>query len=145
MASKGVVNINTASQEELRSIRDIGEQRAKIILNARAEKGKLTLEDLKTLQGLPSTIWDPLVAAGKIIFENPVEEDPVEKIQEEMDKIRKDLETKLFILEQDKQQHNMNTKIKLKPGGANAKEGRRVANLCYPVSRTKGPIRDRIT
>ena len=114
MASKGVVNINTASQEELRSIRDIGEQRAKIILNARAEKGKLTLEDLKTLQGLPSTIWDPLVAAGKIIFETPVEEDPVEKIQEEMDKIRKDLETKLFILEQEKTTAQYEHKNKIK-------------------------------
>ncbi|CAC5414640.1 comEA [Mytilus coruscus] len=70
-----VVNINTASKEELITIKDIGEARAKIIIAARTDKGKLTLEDLKLIQGLPNTMWDPLVAAGRIIFENTEEVD----------------------------------------------------------------------
>jgi hypothetical protein len=38
------------------SIKDIGEQRSKIIIKARTEKGKLTLEDIKLIPGLPNTL-----------------------------------------------------------------------------------------
>ena len=95
MAS-GVININTATQEQLMSIKDIGEQRSKIIIKARTEKGKLTLEDIKLIPGLPNTLWDPLVATGKIIFETEkVVEETVEKhVEEEINKIKKDFETK---------------------------------------------------
>ncbi|VDI12067.1 Hypothetical predicted protein [Mytilus galloprovincialis] len=72
-----VVNITTPSKEELITIKDIGEARAKLIIDARTDKGKLTLEDLKLIQGLPNTMWDPLVAAGRIIFEQTEEVDEI--------------------------------------------------------------------
>ena len=115
MSKKGPININTASQEDLMTIKDIGEQRAKIIIKARTEKegNKLTLEDLKSTPGLPSTIWDTLYATGKIIFEEP-EVEPPKDYDAEIQKLRKDYETKLFILEQEKKtmQHEHNNEVK---------------------------------
>ncbi|CAC5396880.1 unnamed protein product [Mytilus coruscus] len=59
------ININTATKEELMGIRDIGEARANLIIKARKIKGTLTLEDLKMIEGVPNTIWDPLIRKYK--------------------------------------------------------------------------------
>ncbi|CAG2255378.1 unnamed protein product [Mytilus edulis] len=127
-----VVNINTASKEELITIKDIGEARAKLIIDARTDKGKLTLEDLKLIQGLPNTMWDPLVAAGRIIFEQTEEVDEIadqkkliEKLktrlvnqkqdaEQEMKKIQNNFDTRLLIATQEKTtiQHEFKHKIK---------------------------------
>ena len=126
------MNINSASKEELMTIKDIGEARAKLIIDARTAKGKLTLEDLKFIQGLPNTLWDPLVAAGRIIFEKKEEVDEsaeqkklIEKLktrlvnqkedaEQEIKKIQKNFDTKLLIATQDKTtvQHELKQKIK---------------------------------
>jgi DNA uptake protein ComE-like DNA-binding protein len=69
-----VVSINTSSKQELMTLREIAEARAKLIIAAREAKGTLQLEDIKMIKGLPNTTWDPLVAAGKITFEIPEEQ-----------------------------------------------------------------------
>ncbi|XP_061195172.1 DNA ligase 1-like [Saccostrea echinata] len=61
------ININEASLETLKTIRNIGDKRAKAILEIRDRKGEITLEDLKLIPNIPSTIWDPLVEEGLII------------------------------------------------------------------------------
>jgi hypothetical protein len=52
----------------LKSIPKNGDIRASTIVQLREEKGALTLKDLKTLPSIPSTIWDPLVREGVIVF-----------------------------------------------------------------------------
>ena len=69
-----VVSINTSSKQELMTLREIAEARAKLIIAAREAKGTLQLEDIKMIEGLPNTTWDPLVATGKITFEIPEEQ-----------------------------------------------------------------------
>ncbi|CAC5398774.1 unnamed protein product [Mytilus coruscus] len=80
------ININTATKEELMGIRDIGEARANLIIKARKIKGTLTLEDLKMIEGVPNTIWDPLIR----------------KAQDDTFAILEQYKTKLLIVEQDK-------------------------------------------
>lgn len=60
-----VMYINKANLDDLMSINNIGEKRAKSI-TVLPKKGKLTLEYLKTMPNIPSTIWDPLVEEGVI-------------------------------------------------------------------------------
>ncbi|XP_056014940.1 interaptin-like [Ostrea edulis] len=60
------IDINKASFEDLLSITGIGERRAKAIIAKRKIKGKLVLEDLKIIQNIPSTLWDPLLDQGII-------------------------------------------------------------------------------
>ncbi|CAC5407106.1 comEA [Mytilus coruscus] len=106
-----VVNINTASKEELTTIKDIGETRAKIIIAARTDKGKLTLEDLKLIEGLPKTMWDPLVAAGRIIFENTKEVDDSADQKKQIETLKTELVNQKQDAEQEikKIQNNFNT------------------------------------
>ena len=85
MAAKNPININTASQEELMKIRDIGEVKSKLIIQARKAKSTpLTLEDLKLIEGISSTMWDPLVKAGRIIFEETTTIEEDKQIQQEI-------------------------------------------------------------
>lgn len=51
-----VININTATMEELMKIKDIGETRSKLIIKARTAKGSLTLEDLQRIESVPNTM-----------------------------------------------------------------------------------------
>ena len=60
------IDINNATLEDLKGINNIGDRRAKSIIDARNIKGKLTLEDLKLIPNIPSSIWDPLVDEGII-------------------------------------------------------------------------------
>lgn len=105
------VNINLASKEELMKLKEIGEARAKIILTARDKKGKLSLEDLKLTENLPSTIWDPLFQSGKIVFDIPEasaerKKEVTTEVQprdaEILQKLVEQYKTKLLIAEQDK-------------------------------------------
>lgn len=110
-----IVNINTASKQKLMTLGEIGEARAKLIITAREAKGTLKLEDIKMIEGLPNTMWDPLVAAGKITFEIPEEQmSEIEKLkiqydikitemEEEKKKIRNNFETQIFIAQQKEQ------------------------------------------
>ena len=68
--STQAIDINNASLEDLLSISGIGEKRAKAIIAQRKIKGKLMLEDLKTIPNIPSTLWDPLVDQGTIKIES---------------------------------------------------------------------------
>lgn len=61
------IDINKATFEELKNIRNIGDKRAKKIIDIRNIKGKITLEDLKIIPCIPSSIWDPLVDEGLIV------------------------------------------------------------------------------
>jgi ribosomal protein S13 len=66
------IDINKATLEELTSITGIGEKRDQKILNKKQEKeSDLTLQDLKLMTGIPSTIWDPLIETGEIMIELP--------------------------------------------------------------------------
>ena len=60
------IDINNATLEDLKGINNIGDRRAKSIIDARNTKGKLTLEDLKLIPNIPSSIWDHLVDEGII-------------------------------------------------------------------------------
>ena len=56
------IYINKATLTELTQITGIGEQRAQTILNKKQEKvSDLTLQDLKLITGISSTIWDHLI------------------------------------------------------------------------------------
>ncbi|CAC5376101.1 comEA [Mytilus coruscus] len=97
------ININTATKEELMGIRDIGEARANLSIKARKIKGTLTLKDLKMIEGVPNTIWDPLIRKGTV--EVISEEETQEKqptAQDDTSAIIEQYKTKLLIAEQDK-------------------------------------------
>lgn len=97
------ININTATKEELMGIRDIGEARANLIIKARKIKGTLTLEDLKMIEGVPNTIWDPLIRNGTVEV-SPEEETPEKQptAQGDTSALIEQYKTKLLIAEQDK-------------------------------------------
>ncbi|CAG2208013.1 unnamed protein product [Mytilus edulis] len=97
------ININTTTKEELMGIRDIGEAIANLIMKARKITGTWTLEDLKIIEGVPNTIWDPLIRKGTVEV-SPEEETP-EKLstaQYDTSAILEQYKTKLLIAEQDK-------------------------------------------
>lgn len=81
MASKeNPVDINNSNITDLRKIPNIGDKRALAIVKLREEKGSLTLEDVKTqLSSIPSTLWDPLVREGVIVFTERVEREETEQ------------------------------------------------------------------
>ena len=63
------LNINTASEEELREFDNIGEGRARSILDKQIETGGNITEDvLKEMSSIPTSVWQPLVAGGQWIF-----------------------------------------------------------------------------
>lgn len=82
------ININTATLDELKTIHKIGQKAATTIIRAREEKGYLTLEILKLLEGVPNTIWDPLISKGEVVIEEHEPEflaqkmDPQQRINE---------------------------------------------------------------
>ena len=55
------VNINTATMEQLKTIKNIGEIRASLISAAREKKGQLSLTDFKLIEGILNTVWNTLV------------------------------------------------------------------------------------
>ncbi|XP_071145025.1 myosin-11-like [Mytilus edulis] len=73
MAAKQTVNINTASIEELMTLKDIGQKRAQLIVAERSKLGTLTAETLKAIEGIPSNIWDPFIFMGKVVFEEQLD------------------------------------------------------------------------
>ncbi|CAG2221426.1 comEA [Mytilus edulis] len=73
MAGKQTVNINTASIEELMTLKDIGQKRAQLIVAERSKLGTLTAETLKAIEGIPSNIWDPFIFMGKVVFEEQLD------------------------------------------------------------------------
>ncbi|KAK3105196.1 hypothetical protein FSP39_019555 [Pinctada imbricata] len=66
--SPQIIDMNKASKEDLLEISEIGEKWAGTIISLREEKGTLTIEDLEMTSKIPSTIWDPLIEKGKIMF-----------------------------------------------------------------------------
>ena len=85
------VDINNSSVTESKTIPNIGDRRASTIVKLREEKGALTLEDLKTLPSIPSTIWDPLVSEGMIVFGERVESEEREQKDEGHDEAAKEI------------------------------------------------------
>lgn len=73
------IDINKASFEELKNIRNIGDTGGKKIIDIRNVKGKITLEDLKILPSIPSSIWDPLLDEGLIVPSTLVKTNNVEQ------------------------------------------------------------------
>ena len=59
------VNINKVTLEQLKTINNIGQIRASLILAAREKKGQLSMTDLKLIAGIPNTAWNTLVESGK--------------------------------------------------------------------------------
>lgn len=85
------IDINNSSVGELKLIPNIGDKRAQAIVKLRDEKGSLTLEDLKSLTTIPSTIWDPLVSEGVIVFRKretkETKEQSVSMVREQEDRM----------------------------------------------------------
>ena len=81
------IDINVASFEDLKKIPNIGDKRATALIKLRDEKGPLTLEDVKQISSIPSTIWDPLVDNGDIVFGKTLA--PTKDIPSMADKIQK--------------------------------------------------------
>jgi hypothetical protein len=75
----------------LKTIPYIGDKRASTIVNLREEKCALILEDLKTLPFIPTTIWDPLVSEGVIVFEERVESGKREQLDKGQDETAKEI------------------------------------------------------
>ena len=71
------INMNTADYEELKAIPKVGEKTARAILELRQKQGSISLEYLKQMPKVPSTIWDPLVQTGIINFEPASEPEDV--------------------------------------------------------------------
>ena len=94
------ININTASKEQLMQIRGIGDQRAALIITERETKGPLNLEALKNISGIPAHTWDPLVAANKILFEEPTEQAVEETEIDQLKKVMEQMRTENLILKQ---------------------------------------------
>jgi ribosomal protein S13 len=106
------IDINKATLEELTSITGIGEKRAQKILNKKQEKeSDLTLQDLKLMTGIPSTIWDPLIETEEIMIElpsnaeggqthqtQPIDQNVIQKMANTIDILTNELDT----LQQDK-------------------------------------------
>lgn len=60
-SSAGLVNINTASREELMQLPGIGETRAEAILNYRQEQGRFqTIEDIMKVDGIKEASFEKL-------------------------------------------------------------------------------------
>ena len=56
-----LININTASKEELMTLSGIGEAKAQSIINYRGEHGNFTkIEDIQNVNGISSTIYDKI-------------------------------------------------------------------------------------
>lgn len=54
------VNINTASKEELETLKGIGEAKAKAILEYRKEQNFTSIEDIKKVKGIGEKIFDQI-------------------------------------------------------------------------------------
>jgi len=58
-AANAVVNINTATQEELQTIPGISETKAKAMIDYRSKAGKFRrVEDVKNIEGIDSSTMD---------------------------------------------------------------------------------------
>jgi hypothetical protein len=67
----------------------IGEKRAEKLLNLQKENRALTVEDVKMLTRIPSTIWDPFVEQEVIKSKVPHMEPSVELLTSEVKELRK--------------------------------------------------------
>ena len=107
------VDINNSSVTELKTIPNIGDRRASSIVKLREEKGGLTLEDLKTLPSIPSTIWDPLVSEGMIVFGERVESEEREQKDEGHDEAAKEIiKLQSLLSRQEKEIETKNIQLK---------------------------------
>jgi len=68
MEQKGIVNINTATKEQLMTLSGIGEARAEDILEYRKSQGAFQcIEDLKKVTGIKESLYEKI--ADKIVVE----------------------------------------------------------------------------
>ena len=81
------ININTATKEQLVTIKEIGEKRAALIIQDR-NKAPLTLESLKLIPGIPNHIWDPLFMSKRITFDITEEEAGEEHLRKMVEKLK---------------------------------------------------------
>ncbi len=56
----GLVNINTATLEELKSLNGIGEVKAKAILEYRKEANFTNIDDIKKVKGISDKIFEKI-------------------------------------------------------------------------------------
>jgi competence ComEA-like helix-hairpin-helix protein len=101
------ININKASLEELIQIKNIGSKRAAIIIKTREEKGNLTLEDLKLLEGIPNTIWDPLIQNGDITMDAQDQFDTEQHSEKQAESLQGQIYKMSGILKQRTQENKM--------------------------------------
>jgi len=114
------LNINTATFEELLTLKDIGKARANAILQERSRKKTITLTDLTSLTELTAPVVQALLESGKINFE-PVssvsdadehEKEMQEYIRGLQEKVRnKDKQISEYQTSQDKQSLDVNKQI----------------------------------
>lgn len=99
-------DINKATLEELTSITGIGKIRAQKMLKKKQENGSyLTLQDLKLMTDIPTTIWDPLMEAVEIRIESlsnpesgqkqetqPIDQNLIQKMANTIDILKTELD-----------------------------------------------------
>jgi hypothetical protein len=74
--------------QKISGISSIGGKRPKAIIAQRRIKGKLVLEDLKTISNIPSTLWDLLVNQEIIKIESTLRQSNVESTYTEDEQIQ---------------------------------------------------------
>ena len=101
------IDINKASLEELIQIKNIGPKRAAIIIKTREEKGNLTLEYLKLLEGIPNTIWDPVIQNGDITMDAQDQFDTEQNSEKQAESLQEQIYKMSGILKQRTQENKM--------------------------------------
>lgn len=93
MANFGApVNVNKANCAELMTLSGIGKGRAEKILDLREARGRLTKEDIMSMNEIPATVWGPLITSGQVIFEDDHTPSPLDKLTEMVMKINDGIE-----------------------------------------------------
>jgi competence protein ComEA len=81
---EGVVNINTATAEQLQLLPGIGEKKAEEIIKYRKEKGEFkAIEDIKNVKGIGDKVFekikDNIVVEGETTAKEPEKKEPEKK------------------------------------------------------------------
>ena len=78
-------NLNTATADELRSLKEIGEKRARVIIDLQ-QRGPINLQGLVNTTHLPAQFFGGLIEKG-VILPIPLEEGILAESNDEMNRL----------------------------------------------------------